>query len=200
MSKRKLKRMASFLFEGSMLKRVWRTGYAFLGQGRESVAAHTFGMMLIAMTLAKEFDEEVDVERLLKLCLVHDLPEARTGDANAVHKRYVTRDEKKASLDMTKGLPGGEEIVDLLEEFESGESVEARIARDCDQLDMLLSLKEHLDTGSTDAKMWIPHVKARLVTKEAKALADAILDEHWAAWWMRELIKKEDQTRGTADD
>ncbi|MEF3168376.1 MAG: hypothetical protein K6360_03445 [Deltaproteobacteria bacterium] len=37
------RRIARFLFEGSMLKRTWGTGYAFLGQGRESVAAHSFG-------------------------------------------------------------------------------------------------------------------------------------------------------------
>jgi putative hydrolase of HD superfamily len=53
---------------------------------------------------------------------------------------------------------------------------------------MLLSLKEHLDTGSSDAARWIPYVRNRLKSEEAKALADAILKEHWASWWMKQLL------------
>jgi putative hydrolase of HD superfamily len=141
----------------------------------------------------------VDMERLLKLCLVHDLPEARTGDANAVHKRYVSIDEKLAITEMIQGLPGGEEIADLLSEFRDCETTESVLAHDADQLDMLLSLKEHSDTGSSDAALWIPYVKDRLKSEGpyvkdrlksegAKALADAILKEHWASWWMRQLL------------
>jgi putative hydrolase of HD superfamily len=180
-------RIARFLFEGSMLKRTWRTGYPFLGKGRESVAAHTFGVILSAMMLARDIPG-VDMERLLKLCLLHDLPEARTGDANAVHKRYVTIHEKSAITEMIQGLPGGEEIADLLSEFMDCKTTESVLAHDADQLDMLLSLKEHLDTGSSDAALWIPYVKDRLKTEGAKALAGAILKEHWASWWMRQLL------------
>ncbi len=184
--------MARFLFEGAMLKRTWRTGYAFLGQGRESVAAHTFGTMLCAFTLGRG-DEEVDLEKLLLMCLVHDLPEARMGDANAVHKRYLERKEEKAVAHMVRDLPGGREIARLIEEFNKGESREAILARDADQLDMLISLKEHLDTGSRDAAIWIPYVEARLKSTEAKELARRILQEHWASWWMRELIGEDYQ-------
>jgi len=179
--------IARFLFEGSMLKHTWRTGYPFLGKGRESVAAHTFGVILSAMMLAKNVPG-VDMGKLLKLCLVHDLPEARTGDANAVHKRYVNIDEESAITDMIQGLPGGEEIADLLSEFRECNTLESVLAHDADKLDMLLSLKEHLDTGSSDAALWIPYVKERLKSDGAKALAGAILKEHWASWWMRQLL------------
>jgi putative hydrolase of HD superfamily len=180
-------RTARFLFEGSTLKRTWRTGYAFLGKGRESVAAHTFGVTLIAMMLAREV-EGVDVERLLKLSLLHDLPEARTGDANAVHKLYGSVDEDLAVSDMVRGLDGGAELSDLLTEYREGNSEEAVLVHDADQLDMLLSLKEHLDTGSKDAGLWIPHVRSRLRSEPARALAEAILEEHWASWWMGRLL------------
>ncbi|MEZ0329733.1 MAG: HD domain-containing protein [Dissulfuribacterales bacterium] len=182
-----LKRLVRFLFEGNMLKRTWRTGYAFLGQGRESVAAHTFGVILMAFTLARE-EVDIDELKLLKLCLIHDLPEARTGDANAVHKRYVTRHEDMAVADLTKDLGWGEEVAELFQEFQEKSSKEAMLAHDADQLDMILSLKMHLDTGSEDALRWLPHVKKRLVTPKAKLLAEAILQEHWACWWMNELI------------
>ncbi len=182
-----LQRVARFLYEGAMLKRTYRTGYSFLGQGKETVASHTFGVMLIGFILAKQV-KEADPNKVILMCLLHDLPEARTGDANAVHKRYVTIHEEKAIEDMVRDLPVGDEVSTLLEEYHKGETIEAKLARDADQLDMILSLKEQMDTGSKDARIWIPHVKARLKTKEAKALAEAMLDEHWAAWWMSELI------------
>ena len=89
---------------------------------------------------------------------------------------------------MIQGLPGGEEIAALLSEFRDCKTTESVLAHDADQLDMLLSLKEHLDTGSSDAALWIPYVKDRLKTEGAKALAGAILKEHWASWWMRQLL------------
>ncbi len=181
---------ASFLFECSLLKRIMRTGYAFLGQGAESVASHTFGVAMAALMLVEISPDraEIDVEKLLKFCLFHDIPEARTGDANAVNKLYVRIDEDAAIRDMTEGRPGGGSIRKLLKEYREGKSPEARLVHDADQIDMLISLKEHLDTGSSDAAVWIPHVKARLRTAEALSLAESILDEHWSGWWMRQLI------------
>jgi len=192
-------RSARFLFEGSMLKNTMRTGYSFLGKGQESVAAHTFGMTLAAMVLARS-RQGINMEKLLKLCLLHDLPEARTGDANAVHKLYIVIDEQAAVRDMVKGLPGGEEITELLDEYRRCETEEAILAHDADQIDMLLSLKEHYDTGSTDAALWMPHVMARLQTREAEALAEAILGEHWAGWWMRQLLGEHRSSRNTGND
>jgi len=186
-----LARTVRYLFEGAMLKRTPRTGFAFLGRGTESVAAHTFGMALIAMTLANEVPG-IDVEKLLKMCLLHDIPEARTGDANAVHKRYITVHEETAIADMVQGLPFAREISDLLSEYRKGETAEAVIAHDADQLDMLLSLKEHLDTGSADAGLWIPHVQARLKSPSARALAESMMKEHWASWWMSRLLEQEE--------
>jgi len=183
-------RATAFLFECGLLKRIMRTGYAFLGQGKESVASHTFGVAMAALMLVEicPSKDELDIEKLLKFCLYHDVPEARTGDANAVNKLYVTIDEESAIEDMTQGLPGGEEVRALLQEYRECSSHEAMLVHDADQLDMLLSLKENLDTGSRDAAIWIPHVKARLRTTEGRALAASILEEHWAGWWMRQLI------------
>ncbi len=183
-------RATAFLFECSLLKRIMRTGYAFLGQGKESVASHTFGVAMAALMLVElsPDKDQLDVEKLLKFCLFHDVPEARTGDANAVNKLYVTIDEESAIRDMTHGLPGGEDVRDLLAEYRECSSLESRLVHDADQLDMLLSLKEHLDTGSRDAALWMPHVKARLITDEGRALAESIMEEHWAGWWMRQLM------------
>ena len=184
------KRLARFLFESMMLKRTLRTGYAFLGKGKESVAAHTFGVAIAGYVLGIMHEGEVDMERLLLLCLFHDLPEARTGDANAVHKKYVKIDEESAIRDLVAGLPDKAKVETLLSEWRSARTIEAQLARDADQLDMLISLKEKMDLGSSDARTWIPYVKKRLKTPCAKRLADAILGEHWAAWWLENFIEE----------
>jgi putative hydrolase of HD superfamily len=178
--------VASFLFETAMLKRVERTGYAFLGTGRESVAAHVYGMSVAALVLSC-MRRDVDRERMLLMCLVHDMPEARTGDANAVHKLYLSRDEQRAIEDMSHGLPFEDVIMDAWKEFAEGSTLEARLVHDADQIDMLLSLKEQHDIGNRDAEKWIPHVKARLRTAEARELAEDILGERWSGWWMKLL-------------
>jgi len=185
-----LDRMSRFLFESMMLKRTLRTGYAFLGKGKESVAAHTFGVAMIAFILSRMSREPVDLERLLLMCLFHDLPEARTGDANAVYKKYVKINEEQAVEDMLEGLPIRGEIKALIEEWKEHSTYESMLARDADQLDMLLSLKEKMDLGSKDAELWIPYVKRRLKTRCARQLAEALLEEHWASWWMKKFIEE----------
>lgn len=183
-------RATSFLFECALLKRIMRTGYAFLGQGSESVASHTFGVAMAAMMMVELSPRkaELDMEKILKFCLLHDIPEARTGDANAVNKLYVKIDEEAAINDLTQGLPGGDEFRALLKEYAECKSTESLLVHDADQIDMLVSLKENLDTGSSDAAIWIPHVKARLRTSEGMSLAESIIEEHWSGWWMRQLI------------
>ncbi len=183
-----LKNIAHFLFEGSMLKRVMRTGYPFLGRGEESTAAHSFGACLIAFVLAR-MTPEVNLEKLLKLILFHDLPEARTGDTNAVHKRYVQVDEKLAIDNMIKNLPFKDELMEVFRDYEAKESIEAILAHDADKLDILIALKEQGDIGCNDAFIWLPYVKNRLKSEQAKKLADAILNTRWADWWMKEIIE-----------
>ncbi|MBW1800594.1 MAG: HD domain-containing protein, partial [Deltaproteobacteria bacterium] len=142
-----MKGFINFLFEVGMLKKTPRTGYQFLGSGNESVAEHSFRMVIIGYLLVQQ-EPDADSQKTLLMCLFHDLHEARTGDHNYVNKRYVTVNETKAVRDLAKGLSCGEEIVALTREFNAGESIEARIARDADQLDLILEPKEQQDLGN----------------------------------------------------
>ena len=87
--------LANFLFEVGMLSRTPRSGYQFLGSGKESVAEHILRTVFVGYTLCK-MDDSLDEFRVLKMCFLHDLPEARTGDMNYVNKKYVNVDEEKA--------------------------------------------------------------------------------------------------------
>ncbi|WP_025322464.1 HD domain-containing protein [Deferrisoma camini] len=175
-------RIADFLFEAGMLKRTPRTGWQFLGSGTESVAEHTFRTAVIAFALAR-LSPEVDADRVLRMALLHDLPEARTGDLNYMNQKYVRADEETAAADLTRGLPFGEEMAELLAEFRAQQTPEAVLAKDADHLEMLLQLKEHLDVGNRNAEEWIPFSLRRLKTDVARDLAQRILQRDSSAWW-----------------
>jgi len=174
--------IVNFLFEVGMLKRTPRSGWQFLGSGSESVADHVFRTTMIAFVLAR-LDDTVDADRMLRLALVHDLPEARTGDLNYMNQKYVEADEARAAEDMARPLPFGDELQDLLEEFRRQESAEAILVRDADNLEMLIQLKEHHDAGNPNAADWLPPVVKRLKTETARILANKILAGDSSAWW-----------------
>jgi len=175
-------RVANFLFEMGMLKRTPRTGWQFLGSGQESVAEHIFRAAMIAYVLAR-LSGEVDADRVVRMALFHDLPEARTGDLNYMNQKYVQVDEEAAAADMARDLPFGEEVLSLLAEFRSQASPEAVLVKDADNLEMLLQLKEHQDVGNRNAEEWIPFTLRRLKTDAARDLALRILEGDSSAWW-----------------
>lgn len=177
-----MKNIANFLFEAGMLKRTPRSGFQFLGTGTESVAEHIFRTSYIGYVLGSLVGG-VDVGRIIRMCLFHDLPEARTGDLNYVNKKYVKADDKKAIDDLARHLPFGPEIKDLILEFVEGKTEEARLARDADQLEFILALKEHKDIGNAYAEEWIGFSLRRLQTEAARTLAQAIIETDSSLWW-----------------
>jgi putative hydrolase of HD superfamily len=180
-----MKNIANFLFEAGMLKRTPRSGFQFLGTGAESVAEHIFRTTYIGYSLGK-LATGVNVDRMIKMCLFHDLPEARTGDLNYVNKKYVEANEKKAVEDLAKTLSFGNEIRDLIQEFNEGKTVEACLARDADQLEMILALKEYKDVGNKYADEWLEFSLKRLQTDLARELAKAIMETDSSLWWFSE--------------
>jgi putative hydrolase of HD superfamily len=177
-----MKDLINFLFEVGMLKKTPRTGYQFLGSGKESVAEHSFRMALIGYLLSLQ-EPKADAMKTTLMCLFHDLHEARTGDHNYVNKRYVQIDEDKAVQDLAKGLPIRDEIVSLTREFTEGKSLEACISRDADQLDLILSLKEEQDLGNAYAREWLRYAVKRLQTESARKMAQEILQTDSTEWW-----------------
>jgi putative hydrolases of HD superfamily len=177
-----LDRLANFLFEIGMLKKTPRSGWQFLGSGEESVAEHSFRTAVIAYTLAG-LTGSAHPDRVLRMALFHDLPEARTGDLNYMNQKYVRVDEARAVEDLTRGLSFGEELSEVLAEFRAQVTPEAVLVRDADQLEMLLQLKELLDVGNRNAEEWIPFTLRRLKTDTARDLAQRILEGNSSAWW-----------------
>jgi len=177
-----LKRIVEFMFEVGMLKRSPRTGYPFLGSGGESVADHSFRAAVIGYVLAS-MEPDADRDKVILMCLFHDFPEARTGDHNYVNKKYVIVDEERAVHDQVQGLPFGDEISQLISEFNTIGTLEARLSKDADQLDLILELKEQLDLGNSQAGEWLSFALKRLLTESGRRLAAEIMTTKRDAWW-----------------
>jgi len=186
--------IADLLFEARSLRTLPRSGYQFLGAGRESVAEHTYCITFIAWVMAR-LSPEVDAGRLMTMCLVHDLPEARTGDLNYVQKQYVCADETAAIGDMTANVPFGEELRELIAEFRRAQTIEAQLAHDADQLAFILELKDLSDLGYIPPGTWIPIVRRRLKTRVGRDLAQAILATERDHWWRQKFIDRNSQSK-----
>jgi putative hydrolase of HD superfamily len=141
--------MLPLLIELQRLKRLDRTGWVLRGlaPGAESVGAHTYGVALTAMLLADEVRArggEIDVERVLRLALVHDWAEARVGDLPRTASEYFgaaarQKAERAAFDDMVAGLGAdlSREYSAWHEEYETRATVEARLVKAADVLDLL---------------------------------------------------------------
>jgi putative hydrolase of HD superfamily len=179
-----MKDIANFLFEVGMLQKTPRTGFRFLGSGNESVAEHILRTIFIGYTLCK-LEKDADESKVLKICLFHDLPEARTGDMNYVSKKYVEVDEEKAVEELAETLFFGEEIKSAIAEFNGKKTKESLIANDADQLSLILQLKEYGDLGNKYSKEWITFAQKRLSTDTAKKLAEEIIQTDSSEWWFK---------------
>jgi putative hydrolases of HD superfamily len=186
-----MKNIVNLLFEARKLKHIPRSGYQFLEAGRESVAEHCFLAAFIAYAMAQlipdmgpDVDCRFDRDKLVRMCLLHDLAEARTGDLNYVQKKYVAADEQKALEDALQGVAFGSQMMDLLHEFREGKTVEAKLAKDADQIAFLLDLKALDDRGFKTSQKWIDHVSGRLKTPLGKKLFVEIMQTNSDAWWL----------------
>ena len=186
-NKKEIKNITNFLFEVGSLKRIIRSGYQTLGSGGETIAEHTFCCAVIGYSLAKI--EKADENKVLKMCLFHDLLETRTGDLNLVNKQYNKAFEEKARKDQCQNLPFGKEMLKLLSEYEKRKTKEAILAKDADFLEEMCQQKEHYETGNSRALEWMEYTKKRLKTKIAKQIAEQIIKNKVKDWWWNLVVK-----------
>ena len=141
--------MLATLIELQRLKRLDRTGWTLRGlpNGTESVAAHSFGVSITAMMLADEVRArgvEVNCERLLRMALLHDWAETRVGDMPRTATNYFGADARKkaemsAFADVVNGVGVGEtDYSDIYQDYEQRLSVESRLVKAADVIDLLV--------------------------------------------------------------
>jgi len=142
--------MLSTLIELQRLKRLDRTGWSLRGlpNGTESVASHSFGVTVTAMLLADKFNAQgitVNTEKVLRIALLHDWAEVRVGDMPRTATLYFgsevrKRAETAAFSDVVKEVDSESAYVDLYNDYERRESIEARLVKAADVLDLLIQV------------------------------------------------------------
>jgi putative hydrolase of HD superfamily len=141
--------MLATLIELQRLKRLERTGWTLRGlpNGTESVAAHSFGVGVTAMILADKIKTrglDLDLERVLKMALLHDWAETRVGDMPRTATNYFGADIRKAAetrafADVVANLDGTQfNYKEIYHDYEQRESLEARLVKAADVIDLLL--------------------------------------------------------------
>ena len=140
------------------LKSVPRIGWLLRGvRDVETVASHSFGVAVIAMLLAdraRARGVEVNVERLLRMALLHDMAESRTGDLPSTIKQYFGKaaikaaDESIAREMLAELGATGESYLELWFDYEHRASIESRLVKAADKLDLLLQSREYEKGGA----------------------------------------------------
>lgn len=179
------KRDTEFLYEIGTLRFIQRTWRQFNNPVFANLAEHSLRVTWIATIIAKN-EDQVDVAKVVKMALVHDLSESRTGDVHYLSRQYTKRDERKAIQDILKNTSLAEEYLDLWEEYEKRETLEAKIVKDADNIDVDLELMEQKARGNPLADKWHTERKKgvadRLFTKTAKQLWNSLYNTDPDQW------------------
>ena len=133
------------------LKRTMRHCYTS-DDRKESVAEHCWRVALMAYWMEDEFPE-VDINKVIKMCLIHDLGECFTGDIPTFDKKQVHEDiEENLLFNWIDTLPSyyAEEMKALYNEMTERKTVEAKIYKAIDSLEALI---QH---NASDLSTWIP--------------------------------------------
>lgn len=170
----------TFIQEAERLKNVLRSAHTSSGR-HESTAEHTWRLCLMALTFADKLGT-IDLARMFKLCIVHDLGEAIHGDVPAVEQ--VGTDDKSGRerqdlQELAKSLPQAlqDELLGLWEDYEYARSREARIVKAMDKLETIIQHNQGVNPPDFNYAFNLDY--GRKYTKAEPLFAEirALLDE-----------------------
>jgi len=182
----KKSRDLEFLFEVGSLRNIPRAWIQHFGTSVASTLEHTLRMLFIALLIARR-EGKGDEGAIIKMVLAHDLSEARTADLAYVHKVYSEADDLRAARDLFTGTVFGD-FEKMIIAYEKRDSIEAKIVKDADNLDVDVELKELEEQGHKLPAKWAKMRKMvrdkNLYTKSAKKLWDELQKQNVAQWHM----------------
>ncbi len=184
----RLEKQLAFALEIDKEKNVFRQTH-LSGHGRnENDAEHAWHMAIMAYLLREYSNEEVDIAKVMLMCLIHDIVEIDAGDTYAYDPESLKT--QKAREDAAKEriyslLPGDQkaELTALFDEFEEYHTAEAKFAHAMDNLQPLLlnnsndggDWKEH---GVTSKSVYGRQSKTRLGSEKLFEATDQIIQEN----------------------
>ena len=152
----RLKRQMDFIREIDKEKQIFRQSYVTDGTRKENDAEHAWHMAIMTFLLSEYANESIDVLRTIRMILIHDIVEIDAGDTYAYDDaaKATQQERELAAADRIFGMlpeDQAKEIRALWDEFEAGETKEARFARTMDNLQPLLL------NDATDGRAWEEH-------------------------------------------
>jgi len=180
----------AFLRAAERLKSTTRTGYTSAGQ-QESVAEHTWRLCLMALVLRPGFPE-IDFAKLVKMCIIHDLGEAVHGDVSAPEQARraaagattaKAEQERRDLLELLAPLPAPvrDEITALWDEYETAQSIEAKLAKGLDKLETIMQHNQGLNPADFDYRFNLGYGRQHTAAIPIIAQLRAMLDEETEA-------------------
>lgn len=187
-----LLKQVAFIKEIDKLKYIQRKTKLFDSDRRENDAEHSWHLAMMTIILAEHSNKPVDVLKVLKMVLIHDIVEIDAGDTFIYDttKSHTNTDEELIAAKRIFGiLPAlqAEEFTAIWEEFEEGITEEARFARAMDRFEPLL--QNASNKGGTWAEFNIPFQK---VYEKKKAINDGSC----AIWNYAEDLLNESVAKG----
>jgi putative hydrolase of HD superfamily len=176
-----LKNLVKFLEITGILKRTQRAGWVDVGVYQpESVADHTFRTAFLCMLYADI--EDLDTLKLLRMALIHDLPEAVIGDLMPSQKTAETKkNEETAMQQILRLLPETqkETYLAVWNEYQEGKTKEAQAVRQLEKIEMALQAKGYEKLGSANQTLngFIKSAEQATEWTELRRLLSCALEE-----------------------
>ncbi len=185
------KRNIEFIYEVGSLRFLERTWKQFFQSPVANDAEHSFRTCWIALLIAKE-EGVKDEAKILKMALMHDIEETRVPDTNYLSKIYSSRNEPKAIKDMFTSTIFEKEFVALHRELKEKRTIESRIVKDADILDVDFEIQEQYYKGNKLKKIWMEKRKITaksLYTKTAKRMWKKLYETNPQEWHLKAFDK-----------
>ena len=193
----RLQQQVAFIVEVDKVKNIFRQTYLSDAKRKENDAEHSWHLALMAILLKEHSEEEIHLEKVIPMVLIHDLVEIDAGDTYAYDEAAAaTKDEReRKAADRIFGLlpkDQGEWFRTLWDEFEEYETPDAKFALMLDNSQPLLL------NDASDGKSWVEHqVKKSQIYKRNRKTGEGSL----AMWeYMQELIEKHVEKGHVIDD
>ncbi|WP_459557090.1 HD domain-containing protein [Lacunimicrobium album] len=187
MNEADLQHRLDFLRNAERLKDTLRSGFTTQGQ-QESVAEHTWRLCLLVITFSDQL-AHVDLLKLLKICILHDLGEAIDGDIpapNQVGQAAKSEKERNDFRSLLTSLPEflRAEFLSLWDEYELARSPEAVAAKALDKVETLLQHNQGTNPPDFDYRFNIDYARAHTdrlpLAKQIRTFLDAETSAHAA--------------------
>lgn len=184
----RLKKQLNFALEIDKEKNIFRQTH-LSGRGRnENDAEHAWHMAVMAYLLREYSNEEIDIVRVMLMCLIHDIVEIEAGDTYAYDEegkktQKLREDEAKEKIYSILPEDQKQELIALFDEFEENKTAEAKFAHAMDNLQPLLlnhsnggvDWREHQVTAE---QVYARQSKTKLGSERLYQVTEEILQEH----------------------